>query len=55
MAVRERLVLEGTLATSFVPGTNRRGGLPEVSWTLLLDRLELGHVTCLGEPRRRTL
>jgi Phosphotransferase enzyme family len=55
MAVRERLVLEGTLATSFVPGTNRRGGLPEVSWTLLLDRLELGHVTCLGQPRRRTL
>ena len=48
MAVRERLVLEGTLATSFVPGTNRRGGLPEVSWTLLLDRLELGHVTCFG-------
>jgi hypothetical protein len=57
MAVRERAVpvLEGTLATTFVPGTNRRGGLPEVSWTLLLDRLELGHVTCLGQPRRRML
>jgi hypothetical protein len=48
-------VLERTLATTFVPGTNRRGGLPEVSWTLLLDRLELGHVTCLGQPRRRML
>jgi Phosphotransferase enzyme family len=57
MTVRERAVpvLEHTLATTFVPGTNRRGGLPEVSWTLLLDRLELGHVTCLGQPRRRML
>jgi hypothetical protein len=57
MTVRERAVpvLEHTLATTFVPGTNRRGGLPEVSWTLLLDRLELGHVTCLGQPRPRML
>jgi Phosphotransferase enzyme family len=57
MAVSERAVpvLERTLATTFEPGTNRPGGLPEVSWTLLLDRLELGHVTCLGQPRRRVL
>jgi hypothetical protein len=57
MAVRERAfpILERTLATTFVPGTNRRGGLPEVSWTLLLDRLDLGHVTCLGQPRPRML
>ena len=57
MVVRERAVpvLERTLATTFEPGTNRRGGLPEVTWTLLLDRLHLGHVTCLGQPRRRML
>jgi hypothetical protein len=48
-------MLERTLATTFEPGTNRRGGLPEASWTLLLDRLDLGHVTCLGQPRRRML
>ena len=57
MVVRERAVpvLERTLATTFEPGTNRRGGLPEVTWTLLLDRLHLGHVTCLGQPRWRML
>jgi len=48
-------VLEGTLATPFAVGTNRRGAFPEVSWTLLLDHLELGHVTCLGRPGPRML
>lgn len=53
MPVRARAVpvLERTLATTFEPGTNRRGGLPEAPWTLLLDRIDLGHVTCLGRPR----
>jgi Phosphotransferase enzyme family len=48
-------VLERALATSFVPGTNRRGAVPGGAWTLLLDTLELGHVVCLGLPPERTL
>ena len=48
-------VLERALATSFVPGTNRRGAVPGGAWTLLLDTLEPGHVVCLGVPPERTL
>jgi hypothetical protein len=51
-------VLERTRATTFVPGTNRRGQAFGASWTLLLDDLALGHVVCLGvpgEPSLRTL
>jgi hypothetical protein len=49
------LVLERTLATRFVPGSNRRGEALGASWTLLLDDLALGHVVCLGVPGERSL
>jgi aminoglycoside phosphotransferase (APT) family kinase protein len=48
-------VLERTLATTFVPGSNRRGEALGAAWTLLLDHLDLGHVVCLGVPGERSL
>jgi Phosphotransferase enzyme family len=48
-------VLERTLATHVVPGSNRRGEALGASWTLLLDDLALGHVACLGVPAERSL
>ena len=48
-------VLERTLATTFAPGTNRRGEVLGAAWTLLLPALELREVVCLGVPGPRTL
>lgn len=43
-------MLEYTLATEFVPGTNVRGEVTGANWTFLLPGLDLGQVICWGEP-----
>lgn len=53
--VPEEGVLGLTLATSFVPGTNLKGRVAGAAWTMLLPRLELGRVVCLGIPSAATL
>jgi phosphotransferase family enzyme len=55
VADAEGRFLQLTLATSFEPGTNRKGAVLGAAWTLLLPSLELGHVLCLGLPAPRTL
>jgi len=47
--------LQRTLASTFEPGTNRKGDVLGGAWTLLLDSLEVGRVVCLGMPAPRTL
>jgi hypothetical protein len=48
-------MLENTLSTNFVPGTNLTGGLARASWRFLLPSLELDNVLCLGVPAAATL
>lgn len=43
-------MLETTMATTFVPGTNLKGDVAGANWTFLLPSLELEHVLCLGRP-----
>lgn len=43
-------MLDTTLATEFVPGTNRRGQVAGANWTFLLPSRELELVVCLGLP-----
>lgn len=43
-------MLDTTLATDFIPGTNVRGEVTGANWTFLLPQLELGHVVCFGTP-----
>src|SRR4051812_39022548 len=43
-------MLDTTLASTFVPGTNRRGAAGEATWVYALPRLELGRVVCLLPP-----
>lgn len=45
-------MLDTTLATKFVPGTNLKGDVAGANWTFLLPSLELDHVVCLGRPSR---
>ncbi len=43
-------MLEITLNTKFVPGTNLRGGLAVADWRYLLPSLRFDHVLCIGAP-----
>jgi hypothetical protein len=53
--VPEDGVLGLAVATPYVPGTNLKGQVAGAAWTLLLPRLELGRVVCLGVPSAATL
>ena len=48
-------MLETTLATSFVPGTNLKGNVAGANWSFLLPSLELEQIVCLGVPPVSTL
>ncbi len=48
-------MLDTTLATSFVAGTNLKGDMASADWRFLLPRLQFGLVLCLGVPRTATL
>lgn len=48
-------MLELTLATQFVPGTNLRGEVSGANWAFLLPSLELEQVICWGMPASTTL
>jgi len=48
-------MLQTTLATSFVPGTNLQAGAVGANWSFLLPSLEPGNVLCLGMPTRPAL
>jgi hypothetical protein len=48
-------MLENTLSTNFVPGTNLTGGLVRASWRFLLPSLEPDVIVCLGVPSAATL
>src|SRR5262245_4417923 len=41
-------MLEMTLATEFVPGTNLKGNVAGANWSFLLPSLELERVVCVG-------
>ncbi len=43
-------MLDTTLATEFIPGTNRRWQVTGANWTFLLPSLELDRVLCIGAP-----
>jgi hypothetical protein len=48
-------MLDTTLATEFIPGTNIRGEVAGANWTFLLPQLELGRVICFGAPQAAAL
>lgn len=48
-------MLEGTLGTRFVPGSNLKGDLAGANWWYLLPSLEAERVVCLGVPSRAAL
>jgi len=48
-------MLENTLSTDFIPGTNLTGGLARASWRFLLPNLELDRIVCFGAPSAATL
>lgn len=48
-------MLENTLSTHFVPGSNRTGGLARASWRFLLPALTLDKIACFGVPPAGTL
>lgn len=48
-------VLETTLSTCFVPGTNLKGQASGASWLFALPSLELRDVVCIGSARTATL
>jgi hypothetical protein len=43
-------MLETTLTTEFVPGTNLKGNVAGANWTFLLPSLELDLILCVGMP-----
>ncbi len=48
-------MLEITLATNFIPGTNLKGEVAGANWLFLLPDLNLERVLCLGRPPATTL
>jgi hypothetical protein len=48
-------MLETTLTTKFVPGTNLTGGLGCVDWRFLLPSQNLDNILCFGVPPAKTL
>jgi len=49
------MMLETTLKTDFVPGTNLTGGLACAAWRFLLPGLQLENLVCLETPAIATL
>lgn len=49
------MMLETTLKTDFVPGTNLTGGLAAAAWRFLLPSLQLENILCLEAPALATL
>lgn len=48
-------MLEHTLKTEFIPGTNLTGGLASASWRFLLPSLQLENILCVEVPEIATL
>jgi hypothetical protein len=48
-------MLETTLATEFVPGTNLKGRVAGANWSFLLPSLELDRIVCVGAPQAAAL
>jgi len=48
-------MLDTTLATTFVPGTNVKGDVTGANWSYGLPRLALEQTLCLGAPLPTTL
>jgi SAM-dependent methyltransferase len=48
-------MLDITLATEFIPGTNVRGEVTGANWSFLLPSLELGNVLYVGVPASATM
>ena len=55
LRVTTHTMLETTLSTNFVPGTNLTGGLARAAWRFLLPNLALDKIVCLGVPPPATL
>src|SRR3990172_1993746 len=47
-------MLENTLSTQFIPGTNVKGDVAGANWSFLLPVLELDRVLCIGVPAPTT-
>jgi phosphotransferase family enzyme len=48
-------MLDTTLATEFIPGTNLKGDVVGANWSYLLPNRELDQIVCLGAPPIATL
>lgn len=48
-------MLDTTLATTFIPGTNLKGKVAGANWLFLLPNLHLMRVVCMGLPQQTTL
>lgn len=48
-------MLDHTLKTEFIPGTNLTGGLASASWRFLLPSLQLKNILCVEVPEIATL
>jgi len=48
-------ILDTTLATAFVPGSNLKGDVAGANWSFLLPALDLEQILCLGAPPASTL
>ena len=48
-------MLELTLATDFLPGTNQKGHVAGANWYFLLPSLEVKRILCIGMATSRTL
>lgn len=48
-------MLERTLNTQFIPGTNLRGDVAGANWVYVLPSLALARILCIGVPPRATL
>lgn len=53
--IKQPALLDVTLATDFLPGTNIKGEIAGANWVFLLPSLALEQVLCLGAPRQSTL
>src|SRR5689334_5360467 len=43
-------MLDTTLATEFIPGTNLKGEVAGANWSFLLPSLDLERIVCFGAP-----
>lgn len=48
-------MLDTTLTTTFVPGTNLKGSVAGGNWSFLLPSLDLDRIVCFGAPSEATL